>query len=292
MSVTIRDVMEGRARWCVVQRDALAVLAELPDGCVDAIITDPPYSSGGMFRGDRTQNVKQKYVQTGQEGGAAECLEFSGDSRDQRSFSYWCALWMSEAQRVCVPGAVLATFTDWRQLPTMTDAIQCGGWVWRGIVPWVKPAHRPSAGRFSNACEFVVWGSNGARDIEAIDGRCLPGFYEANSPRDKEHITQKPVEVLQGLVRIAPPGGIILDPFAGSGTTGVAAVLEGRRTICCELVAEHAAIAVARMAAAESGADYRIRQQPALPWAEATAPQLRGEENASEAANHVHDRQA
>ncbi len=264
--MTPADVISGAAEWCVVERDALAVLVEIPDASIDAIITDPPYSSGGMFRGDRLLNVKTKYVQSGQEGGAADCAEFSGDSRDQRSFSYWCALWMSEARRACKPGAVLLAFTDWRQLPTMTDAIQCGGWIWRGIVPWAKPNARPQQGRFVSSCEYVAWGTNGPRELE---GGSLPGFYEASSPRDKEHITQKPVDVMQGLVRIVPVGGIVLDPFAGSGTTGVAALLEGRRAILCEMVAEHAETSRRRCAAAVSGANHKTSQQPGLPWAEA-----------------------
>ena len=262
MNATIADVVAGRANWCVVERDALAVLSELPDAVVEAVITDPPYSSGGMFRGDRAMGVKTKYVQTGQEAGAGECAEFSGDNRDQRSFCYWCALWMGELLRVTVPGGVLATFTDWRQLPTMTDAVQCGGWIWRGIVPWVKPAYRPTMNRFSSQCEYVVWATNGPRPLEG--GPPLPGFYESNSPREKEHITQKPVDVMRSLCRVAPEQGIILDPFAGSATTAVAAILEGRRAICCEIVPEHADTARRRLAAAEAGTDHRQPQQPCL----------------------------
>ena len=44
---TPEDVLAGRARWCVVEGDALALLASLPDGCVDAVVTDPPYASTG-----------------------------------------------------------------------------------------------------------------------------------------------------------------------------------------------------------------------------------------------------
>jgi site-specific DNA-methyltransferase (adenine-specific) len=264
MNASIEDVIEGRARWCVVERDALAVLYVLPAGVVDAIITDPPYSSGGMFRGDRTQNVKTKYVLNGTESGSCDLPEFSGDSRDQRSFCYWCTLWMGEALRVCVPGGVLATFTDWRQLPTMTDALQCGGWIWRGVVPWVKRSYRPTMNRFSSQCEYVAWGTNGARALDG--GPPLPGWYEGDPPRgdDREHITQKPLEVMRALCRIAPPQGLVLDPFAGSGTTAVAAVLEGRRAICFEVAPEHAETTRRRLAAAESGTDYRRPEQASL----------------------------
>ena len=52
-------------RCTLYRADALAVLGELETASVDALITDPPYSSGGMVRGDRTQDVHTKYVQTG-----------------------------------------------------------------------------------------------------------------------------------------------------------------------------------------------------------------------------------
>lgn len=227
------------------QGEALALLAELPDGSVDAVIADPPYSSGGSFRGDRTgMSARGKYVQSDAQH---DLQDFSGDNRDQRAYAYWTALWLSEALRATKPGGICMVWTDWRQLPTTTDALQAGGWVWRGVVPWSKPAPRPQMGRFSSACEYVVWGSAGPMGA-GFDIGCLPGFYHAKSPRDREHITQKPLEVMRGLVKICPEGGVVLDPFAGSGTTGVAAVAEGRRFIGFEMSAHYADIATHRLA--------------------------------------------
>jgi site-specific DNA-methyltransferase (adenine-specific) len=139
------------------QGEALAVLAEMPAGSVDAVITDPPYSTGGMVRSDRTRDVHRKYAMTET---AMAYGAFTGDNRDQRSYGYWCALWLSECLRIVRPGGVAAIFTDWRQLPTTTDALQAGGFVWRGVIPWAKPGCRPQAGRFAAECEFVVWGSS------------------------------------------------------------------------------------------------------------------------------------
>ena len=249
--------------------DALAVLADLPTGSVDAVVCDPPYSSGGMVRSDRMQDVHTKYVQTG--SSSHETLEaFTGDSRDQRAYAYWSALWMGEAMRATRPGGVLLAFTDWRQLPATTDAIQAGGWVWRGIVPWWKPSGRPTQGRFSNTCEYVVWGSNGPRDLMALDGKALPGFYQANSPRSREHITQKPLDVMRSLVKICPEGGVVLDPFMGSGTTGVAAMLERRRFVGVEMVPGHQQVAERRIREAQGQAVDR-GDQGALDFGEVTA---------------------
>lgn len=224
-------------RVTLYRGDCLATLIDLPDASVDALVTDPPYSSGGMVRGDRMQATSNKYLRSGS-GNVTKLAEFSGDTRDQRAYAYWCTLWLAETLRVVKPGGVAILFTDWRQLPSTTDALQSGGWVWRGIVPWRKPNARPQAGRFSASCEYVVWGSNGAMPVDYSDP-CFPGFYEADSPKNREHITQKPLEVMRSLVRICPPGGTILDPFMGSGTTGVAAAIEGRRFIGVENTRAH-----------------------------------------------------
>ena len=238
--------------------DALRVLAALPDASVDAVVADPPYSSGGMMRGDRAQSTRTKYVQSSAQH---EIPDFSGDSRDSRAYAYWSALWLSEALRVTKSGGACLIFTDWRQLPTTTDGLQAGGWVWRGVVPWNKPASRPSKGRFANSCEYVVWGTNGGRDGDTIDG-CLPGFFTASPPREREHITQKPVDVMRQLVRIAPPGGVILDPFMGAGTTGVAAMIEGRAFVGAEMHEHFVDVAVRRIREAAGQAVAKGDQAP------------------------------
>ncbi|WP_284250379.1 DNA-methyltransferase [Litorihabitans aurantiacus] len=244
--VTRRYQDEYSTLW---QGDALAVLRDLAPASVDALITDPPYSSGGMIRGDRMVGTGRKYINSDSSNQAI--ADFTGDSRDQRAYAYWCSLWLSECLRIVKPGGIAVLFTDWRQLPATTDALQAGGWVWRGIVPWYKPTARPMPGRFTAACEYVVWGSNGPLPV-AFDGsmKTFPGFYQASAPRDREHQTQKPLDVMRSLVKIAPEGSIVLDPFMGSGTTGVAAMNEGRRFVGSELVEEHLQVAERRIRAA------------------------------------------
>lgn len=238
--------------WTMLHGEALAILRTLPSASVEAIITDPPYSSGGFTRGDRVgKDTGQKYVFNDTK---IQRPDFAGDNRDQRAFGYWCALWLAEALRVAKPGAPICVFTDWRQLPTTTDAIQAGGWVWRGIVVWDKTeTARPSMGRFSAQAEYVVWGTAGASlDLEEVG--CLRGVFREPVPRDdKHHQTGKPTAVMQRVVRICPPGGVILDPFAGSGTTGVAALLEGRRFMGIEITEDYHRIARERLEATSLG---------------------------------------
>lgn len=224
----------------VYQANALDVLRRLPSASVAAVVTDPPYSSGGAFRGDRMAATVDKYRST---GAAPRFADFPGDTRDQRSYGYWCTLWLSEALRVCVPGGVLAVFSDWRQLPTMTDAVQSGGWVWQGIVVWDKANARPRRGGFRSQAEYVVWGSAGPlRDDHEV---YLPGVVRcAPVPEaQRRHLTEKPLGVLGVLVQVAPPGSVVLDPFCGSGSTLVAARLHERRAIGVELSPHYAHVA-------------------------------------------------
>lgn len=211
--------------------EALDILPTL--GAVDAVVTDPPYSSGGMVRGDRMVSTRAKYQTTGV---LLEHPEFTGDNRDQRGFMAWASLWLSYGLDITHAGGVVILFSDWRQLPTTTDALQAGGWVWRGIVPWDKVTARPQPNRFRSQCEFAVWGTKGPRDFSLEGAEYHPGIVTARPPsaREREHATQKPVGVMQTLCRVAPIGGLIVDPFMGSGTTGIACQNIGRRFIGIE----------------------------------------------------------
>lgn len=214
--------------------DCLAVLRSIPSGSVDAVIADPPYSSGGFTRSDRSADPTVKYVQTGVEIVRAS---FSGDNRDGRSWCYWMALWVSEACRIVKESGYMLIFTDWRQLPLASDALQAGGFVWRGIVPWDKTeaARAPHTGYFRHQCEYVVWGTRGV-SVAASHGGPWPGYIRIGvSLADKHHMTGKPTKLMQQLVQCVPPGGTVLDPFMGSGTTGVACRLEGRKFIGIEM---------------------------------------------------------
>jgi site-specific DNA-methyltransferase (adenine-specific) len=222
--------------------DCREIIPHLP--MVDALVTDPPYSSGGMVRGDRMQSTRDKYQSS---GAIIEHPDFTGDNRDQRGFLAWASLWLAEVKEITAPGGVCCLFSDWRQLPTMTDAMQAGGWVWRGIVPWDKGNSRPMPRRFSQACEFLAWGSNGPRDFSTVDATYHPGILRGRPPADRQHSTQKPTEVMQTICEIVPRGGLILDAFFGSGTTGEACKAIGRRCIGIEKLEHNCEIAARRM---------------------------------------------
>lgn len=221
----------------------MGVLGTLPDSSIDTILTDPPYSSGGMTLSARQADPAQKYQQSGAKRRYPAML---GDNRDQRSFTLWASLWLAECWRIARDGARLMVFSDWRQLPAMTDAVQAAGWMWRGILTWHKPSARPVLGDFKRDAEFIITGSKGKPLTHTR--RCLPGVYRHNvNSNRKVHLTEKPVPLLTDLLEVTQPECSVLDPFAGSGSTGVACLQTGRSFIGIELSPEYAAIAAQRL---------------------------------------------
>ena len=232
------EVIGDATLWLGDCREVLPTL-----GRVDCVVTDPPYSSGGQFRGDRTTLTSAKYQSPENRGLYSE---FSGDTRDQRGYLAWCSLWIAQAHAITAPGGICALFTDWRQLPTTTDAMQAGGYVWRGIGVWDKTeAARPQKGRYRNQSEYFVWGSRGPM---TEDGPCAPGVFRYSvASEEKHHIAGKPSSLIEDMLQIC--GHTVLDPFMGSGTCGVACVRMGKAFIGIEIDPTHYETALRRIEA-------------------------------------------
>lgn len=226
--------------------DAVQLLNSLEPESVDALITDPPYSSGGMYRGDRVQDTGAKYLNTGTRHPGPS---WPGDTRDQRSYGLWCERWLAASYRALRQGGVVAVFCDWRQLPVVSDAIQVAGFVLRGAMVWDKTeGTRPVKGWHRQQAEFVLTASKGPRAKPGPDAPVLPGVVRC-APRtgEKLHQVGKPIPVMRELVRLAPEGGVVLDPFMGSATTGVAALESGRQFVGVELDPHYFEVATNRL---------------------------------------------
>jgi site-specific DNA-methyltransferase (adenine-specific) len=232
----------------LVLGEAVGVLERLRPKAFGALLCDPPYSSGGLHAGARLANPLAKYSCPSDRN---QHQGFGGDSRDQRSYLAWSMTWLEHARRLVRLGGLCAVFTDWRVLPVTTDALQAGGWIWRGIVPWDKGSRvRPHLGRYRNQAEYAVWGTNGHRPIA---GPVAPGVIREGTPTGQRlHLAQKPVRLMTEL--LAPMDGPILDPFAGSGTVGVACLEAGIPYLGIEYDPHHFEVASARLAAAAAAA--------------------------------------
>lgn len=217
------------------QGDALDVLRSLPDASVDMVLTDPPYSSGGITLSAKHADPGLKYQLAGTKRVYPTIL---GDAKDQRSWIMWNTLRLSQCWRIARDGAVCLVFTDWRQLPSLTDAVQAAGWKWVGIIPWDKRSARPQLGKFKQQCEFLIFGVKG--HFSPHTRQCLPGLYSYPViAARKNHLTAKPVQLLRDLLAIAPEGGRVLDPFMGGGSVGAACIATGHSYTGVELSPEY-----------------------------------------------------
>jgi len=219
-------------KYIIEKGDALKLLGNLGDESVDSIITDPPYSSGGLHSMSRKNSTSKKYLSG--KAFSDKKMDFFGDCKDQHSYLKWLGLWLDQSFRIISRGGVICIFTDWRQLPTVSDALQIADFTWCGVFVWDKKNGRPNKNRFRQSTEFVVWGSKGDIDPNIHKKPVyLKGSVAVSIPsvNKRHHQTEKPQELMKELVKVCPENGTILDPFMGSGSTGIAALDEKREFI-------------------------------------------------------------
>ena len=221
----------GDDRWTILHGDVMHIVPHMTRAVFDAVITDPPYASGGASQTAKNRSTTEKYSSL---RGDKALPDFDSDQMDQRSWTRWMCEWLQMVRAACKPGAPICLFIDWRQLPSMTDALQWAGWIWRGQIVWDKQVSRPQRGRFRQQSEFALWASNGPLPMDRPVG-CLPGVFRYTNPANRIHVTEKPLQLMRDVVQICVPGGRILDPFAGAGTTVLAAVKEGYEAVGIEV---------------------------------------------------------
>lgn len=236
---TIEDVIEGKSRWCVVCGDGIAAQKGMEDGAIDAVITDPPYNKR-THKGARAKGGKLIDDST-VEFDSLVSTEFYGDSL--RVAKRWCLAFCAAEQL----GDYEATASD--------QWIRAGIWVRVGASPQFT-GDRPATG----ADAVAIAHRKGRKRWNGGGGHALwqHGFAPEEVGPNRGHPTRKPLLLMRELVRLfTDKDEVILDPFAGSGTTGVAAIAEGRRVILYERLPEYAAIARARCEAAANNVDWR-----------------------------------
>jgi len=261
-----RDVLEGRARWVVIEGDCLSVLPEMPEKSVGHVITDPPYSKDlySRTRTNKGHNIRangRPYRTT--EGPAFPSgLKLASDAIG--SIDEILDDVAAEAMRIA--SRWLLVFHDveigdrWRA--AMGDwYLRAGAWVKPDAMPQItgdRPsqgfeacsiAHRPGRKRWNGGGLPAVWTHNTAKGNERPDHPC-----------------PKPVELMLELVDLfTDVGEVILDPFFGSGTTGVAALRLGRKVIGIERDPKFAAICRERLEAESRGQSLREARAGQIP---------------------------
>jgi site-specific DNA-methyltransferase (adenine-specific) len=229
--------------WDLREGECLAGLAFLEDASVDVVITDPPYEAEA--------HTSQRLV--ARAGGKLEVepLTFPPITEEQRTES---ARHMARlARRWILVFCQVEAAMKWRA------ALEAAGAVYKRTCLWVKPDGKPqySGDRPGIGYESIV--ACHAPGRSSWNGGGSHGVFIVNKSGDPRtgHQTQKPVALMERLVRLfSDPGELILDPFAGSGTTGVAAIRLGRRFLGWELDARYVEVARKRLAAAREQLEF------------------------------------
>lgn len=186
--------------------DCLKIFPEIETSSVDAVLTDPPYMIGASSVGKKRLKA--------------------GGMIDMENASYWFAEWFRESKRVLKDSGYLVAFGNWRSLPTLISGLSKAGMestsclIWDKL--WIGPAGKSQLrGRY----ELAIFS---AMPDAVIKDRSVPDIFsckwQAGNMKTTPHPAEKPLQLMEFLIRhTVPEHGVVLDPFMGSGTTGVAA---------------------------------------------------------------------
>ena len=258
--------------WALVKGDCLAALEQLPPHSVDVAFADPPYmlSNGGTT----CQSGRRVSVDKG-------AWDASRGLAEDHAFQ---SRWLAAVRRVLKPSGTLWVSGTQHVIFSIGFAMQELGYHLLNTVTWYKPNASPNLACrfFTHSTELLLWASpsrgrplahrfnyramkaaNGGKQMRdlweiceapAPDGEQVVWSIPTPGPREKlhgRHPTQKPVALLERvLAASAAPGDLVLDPFSGSGTTGVAALRSGCRFLGMERDPEHVALAARRLRSA------------------------------------------
>lgn len=217
----------------VICGDAIEVMREMPDESVNHVICDPPYAArvNANMRGNR---------------GTSE-VPYNDSSNIVTRDPGFSPMTYKLRRAVCEEACRIATgwlvfCSDWESIHEWKYYIEESGGSYRRVIPWIRwstPQFNGQAPPTGSEAIVVAkpikrgrkWG-NGARTH--YDTKCLRSNSKLDIDRPK-HSTEKPVGLMKAIVEdCTKPGDLILDPFAGSSSTGVAALELGRRVILVE----------------------------------------------------------
>jgi DNA modification methylase len=227
----------GRHRLLCGDATKPADLARLlPDGPADLLLTDPPY------------NVAY-------EGKTADKLTIANDAMDPEAYRAFLAGALRAAGTRLKPGGSFYLWhADVTALPVRLACADAGLQIRQGLV-WVKSTHVLGRQDYLWKHEPCLYGWADGASHTWLSDRSQSTVLEFDKPlKNADHPTTKPVDLFAYLVgNSCKPGGVVLDPFAGSGTALVAAEQTGRTAALVELDPRYCDVVVARYESVTGG---------------------------------------
>lgn len=259
--------------------DCLERMKEIPDGSVDAVISDIPYgisySSWDVLHDNKNsallgQSPAQKSSALFEKRGKPLNGWSEADRNKGKEFSEWCAKFLTECMRVLKPASPLLVMTGRQLQHRFTIAAEDSGFVYKDYLVWDKmqapfraqavakvldkrgvtvegnyrlgnlaPMHEPVVYLFKpykqggTVTDCFVKDGVGCFDADILQSNII---RLSSKVSNKEHETQKPVQLFEILVElVTKEGHTVLDMFMGSGTTGVACKSLNRKFIGIEM---------------------------------------------------------
>jgi site-specific DNA-methyltransferase (adenine-specific) len=245
----------------LITGDCLDVMRSWPDGCIDHCIVDPPFNIGSGS-GRRGKNG------LGWAFSSHVTMDEAWDTFTKDEFFEFNAVWLREVCRVVKPNGNILVFGSYHNIYQLGFILQqvLDRRVLNSVV-WFKPNAQPNitARTLTESTEQIIWAVNEtpARATgwtfnywdakEMNGGKQMRNLWEfpVTSKTERaagKHPSQKPLALLERAVLLASrPGELLLDPFGGASTLGVAAAKNGRGWLMIESVPEYAEIAKRRL---------------------------------------------
>ena len=235
---------------CLEMMDAM--ITEYPQGCFDMIFADPPYflSNGGIT----CQAGKMVLVNKGD-------WDKSAGPEINHTFNLE---WISRCQKLLKPNGTIWISGTMHVIYSIGYALQQLGFKLLNDIVWEKPNPPPNLAcrYFTHSTEMVLWAAKSTKskhvfnykDMRDINGgKQMKSVWRFTSPTTQEkihgkHPAQKPLALIERCILSSTnPGDFIFDPFAGSSTTGVAAIRTKRRFCGVEAEGEYIKLSIKRL---------------------------------------------
>jgi len=232
--------------------DCLQILPQFPQNSIDMIFADPPYflSNGGItcHAGRMVSVNKGKW-------------DVSHGVEENHKFNL---AWLSECQKVLTKNGVIWVSGTAHVIFSVGFAMQQLGFKILNDIIWFKPNASPnlSCRYFTHSTETVIWAAKNQSSRHTFNyelmkqlsnGKQMRNVWEISPPQPREkihgkHPTQKPLKLLERILLASTnEDDIVLDPFNGSGSTGVVALRLGRKYIGVEISEEYLDLTIARL---------------------------------------------
>ncbi|MDF2941243.1 MAG: methylase [Herbinix sp.] len=242
----------------LIKGNCIEIMKNIKDNSVDLIVTDPPYNLGNFMRG-RATNLKQ--MRDNFFGSAG------WDDLDYIDWANHMDLFFEESQRILKMNGSMIMFMSLIKIETIISLAEKNGFYYKTTGVWHKtnPMPRNMNLHFINSIEGWVYFTSKTRtgtfnnELLAIHDFVESSVTPKSEKKYGGHPTQKPEVIIQRFVELlSNPGDVVMDPFMGSGTTGVVSKRCGRSFYGIELQDDYFDIALKRIADVNSNASYNL----------------------------------